>query len=162
MTPGKPERARFSTREIDRYYLTALRWGAVAWAIWFLGLLLLWVCVVVPSIALGGGPPPGGQRKVAGVLVWVLPLVCSGAITAWLCQNEMAELRRPWVALGLIGTVCQAPYVLFMRMEFWLYGTTEWSWLMTLVNLAIWGVGAGAVVLVTARRQARTAQPGSP
>ena len=102
MTPGKPERTRFSTREIDRYYLTALRWGGVAWAIWFLGLLLLWVCVVVPSIALGGGPPPGGQRKVAGVLLWALPLVCSGAITAWLCQNEMAELRRPWVALGLI------------------------------------------------------------
>jgi len=153
---AKPQRARFSTKEIDRYYLTALRWGAIAFLVWCAGNSLLRSWVLRPWL---GWSPPAGRREVADILFRVVPLFCSGAITARLCRQATASLRHPWVALGLIGIVCQAPHVLFMRMGFWLYHTTEWSWLMTLVNLAIWSVGAFEVVLVSIWRQRRANQP---
>ena len=156
MSPGNTERARFSTAEIDRYYLTALRWGAIAFALWFAGNSVLWFWVLLPWL---GWSPPAGRREVADILFRVVPLFCSGAITARLCRQATASLRHPWVALGLIGIVCQVPFVLIICMDILFYQTTGWSWRTPAVNLTIWSVGAFGVVLVSTWRQRRAHQP---
>ena len=156
MSPGNTERARFSTAEIDRYYLTALRWGAIAFALWFAGNSVLWFWVLLPWL---GWSPPAGRREVADILFRVVPLFCSGAITGRLSRQAIASLRHSWVALGLIGIVCQVPFVLIICMDILFYQTTGWSWRTPAVNLTIWSVGAFGVVLVSTWRQRRAHQP---